>query len=178
LRSRERRRILRRARLAGHEFTDSAGDPPVKLDDLIVPTAVATPGMLVADLFRECAARQVPGIPFRNAAGHIAGKASVRHVLKRRCVPDFLVKNAGVLGDTLAGFTIVEDLARAMLEEPVDRLVLPDMAVVRRDAPMAKALAVMERHDTTYLFVIDGDVYHGCVSIMGIAGAIARMTES
>jgi hypothetical protein len=149
----------------------------VKLDDLIVPTAVATPGMLVADLFRECAAKQVPGIPFRNAQGHIIGKASVRHVLKLHCVPDYMVKNAGVLGNRLEGLTIVEDRAREMLDMPVDTFVLPDMAVVARNAPVAKTLAVMERHDTTYLFVIDGDEYHGCISIMGIAGAIARLAD-
>lgn len=149
----------------------------MKLDDLIVPTAVATPGMLVADLFRECAAKQVPGIPFRNAAGRIVGKASVRHVLKLHCVPDYLVKNVGVLGNTLAGLTLIEDKARAMLATPVDAFVLPDMAIVGRDAPVAKTLAVMERHDTTYLFVIDGDDYHGCISIMCIAGAIARLAD-
>ena len=118
----------------------------MKLDDLIVPTAVATPGMLVADLFRECAAKQVPGIPFRNAAGRIVGKASVRHVLKLHCVPDYLVKNVGVLGNTLAGLTLIEDKARAMLATPVDAFVLPDMAIVGRDAPVAKAAAVALIH--------------------------------
>jgi hypothetical protein len=154
------------------------GDAALKLDDLIVPTAVATPGMPVADLFRECAAKQVPGIPFRNAAGRIVGKASVRHVLKLHCVPDYMVKNAAVLGNTLAGLNIIEDHARAMLVAPVDAFVLPDMAVVGRDAAVAKTLAVMERHDTTYLFVIDGDDYHGCISIMGIAGAIAKLADA
>lgn len=149
----------------------------MNLDDLIVPTAVATPGMPVAELFRECADKQVPGIPFRDASGRIVGKASVRHVLKLHCVPDYLIKHAGVLGNTLAGLTIIEDKARAMLAESVDAFVLPDMAVIGRDAPVAKTLAVMEQHDTTYLFVIDGDDYHGCISIMGIAGAIARLAD-
>jgi hypothetical protein len=155
----------------------SAGDLPVKLNDLMVPTAVATPGMPVAELFRECAVRQVPGIPFRDAAGHIVGKASVRHVLKMNCVPDYLVKNASVLGNTLTGLTLVEDHARAMLKMSVDAFVLPDMAVVSHEAPVAKTLAVMERHNTTYLFVIDGDDYYGCISIMGIAGAIAHLAD-
>jgi hypothetical protein len=149
----------------------------VKLDDLIVPTPVATPGMLVGALFKACADKQVPGIPFRDASGRLIGKASVRHVLKMHCVPDYLVKHAGVLGDTLAGLTIVEERARDMLAKPVDAFVLPDMAWVGRDAPIAKTLAVMEKHDTTYLFVIDGEVYHGCISIMGIAGAIANLMD-
>jgi predicted transcriptional regulator len=150
----------------------------LKLDDLIVPTAVATPGMSVAALFKACADKQVPGIPFRDASGRIVGKASVRHVLKMHCVPDYLVKNAGVLGDTLTGLTLVEERARDMLAKPVDAFVLPDIAAVGRDAPIAKTLAVMEQHDTTYLFVIDGDHYHGCISIMGIAGAIAALADA
>lgn len=149
----------------------------MKLDDLIVPTPVASPGMSVAALFKACADKQVPGIPFRDASGRIVGKASVRHVLKMHCVPDYLVKNAGVLGDTLTGLTLVEERAREMLAKPVDAFVLPDMAVVSHEAPVAKTLAVMERHNTTYLFVIDGDDYYGCISIMGIAGAIAHLAD-
>jgi hypothetical protein len=45
-------------------------------------------------------------------------------------------------------------------------------------APVAKALAVMERHDTTYLFVIDGDHYLGTISIMGVAAAALALGES
>jgi hypothetical protein len=35
----------------------------------------------------------------------------------------------------------------------------------------------MEQHDTTYLFVIDGEHYHGCISLMGIAGALAHLAD-
>jgi len=150
----------------------------MKLDDLIVPTAVATPGMTVETLFRECAAKQVPGIPFRDASGRITGKASIRHVLKMNCIPDYMVKHAALLGNELSSLTIEAEKARLMLRQTVDTFVLPDMAIVGRDAAMAKALAVMERHDTTYLFVIDGDQYHGCISIMGIAEAIIHYAGS
>ena len=46
------------------------------------------------------------------------------------------------------------------------------MAVINSEAPLFKALAVMEKHDTTYLFVIDGDEYKGAISIMGIGRAM------
>jgi predicted transcriptional regulator len=146
----------------------------VKLDDLIVPTAVATPGMTVEALFRECAAKQVPGIPFRETSGRIVGKASIRHVLKVTCIPDYMVKHAALLGNSLDSLTIPAEKARSILALDVDAFVLADMAVIGPTAPVAKALAVMERHDTTYLFVIDGDDYYGCISIMGIAEAVIR----
>lgn len=146
--------------------------PTVKLDDLIVPTAVATPGMSVEALFRECAARQMPGLPFRDGGGRLIGKASIRHVLKMTCIPDYMVKHAALFGDNVASLSIPTEKARAVLGLTVDRFVLSDMAVINTGASVSKALAVMERHDTTYLFVIDGDDYKGCISIMGIAGCL------
>lgn len=146
----------------------------MKLLDLVVPTLVATPGMRVEDVFAECVGKQVPGIPFRNASGKIVGKASMRHVLKVTCIPDFMVKHAGLLGDHLERLSVPAEKAQAMLALPVDPFILEDMAVINSEAPLFKALAVMEKHDTTYLFVIDGDHYHGTVSIMGIGRAVLQ----
>jgi CBS domain-containing protein len=143
----------------------------MQLIDLVIPTAVATPGMRVADIFRECIARQVPGIPFRNASGRISGKASIRHVLKLNCIPDFMVTHAALLGDEIDELTIPPEKARFVINLPIDNFVIPDPAVIGSHSPVAKALAVMERNNTTYLFVIDGDDYRGTVSIMGIAAA-------
>ena len=144
----------------------------MKLLDLVVPTMVAAPGMLVEDVFRECIAKEVPGIPFRDATGQITGKASIRHVLKVSCIPDVMVKHAALLGDHLERLMVPADKAHSMLSLPIDPFVLPDMAVINSEAPLFKALAVMEKQDTIYLFVIDGDQYHGTVSIMGIGRAV------
>ena len=144
----------------------------MKLLDLVVPTAVATPGIGVEAVFLECIAKQVPGIPFRDANGKIVGKASIRHVLKMSCIPDFMVKHAGLLGDHMERLVVPVEEAHKMLALPIDPFVLPDMAVINSEAPVFKALAVMEKHDTTYLFVIDGDEYHGTISIMGMGRAV------
>lgn len=142
------------------------------LDEVIVPTAVATPGMSIAELFRECIDKQVPGIPFRDEFGRLTGKASLRHVLKITCIPDYMVQHAALLGDGLESLSVTSAKARELLALKVDDFVLPDMARVGSKASVAKALAVMERCNTTYLFVADGDDYAGCVSIMGIGAEI------
>jgi hypothetical protein len=144
----------------------------LKLDELIVPTALAEPGMTVEALFRECIEKQVPGLPFRDTQGRLSGKASIRNVLKLCAIPDYMVTHAALLGNELDALSIPALQARTMLSLPVDRFILPDLPLVGRRAPVTKALAVMERHDTTYLFVADGDDYAGCVSIMGIAAAV------
>lgn len=150
----------------------------MQLTDLIVPTAVATPRMRVADVFRECIAKQVPGIPFRDAKGHIAGKASIRHVLKLNCIPDFMVTHAAILGDRIDELTIPAEKARYVINLPIDDFIIPDPAIIGPHSPVAKALAVMEKNDTTYLFVIDGDNYLGVISVMGVAAAALALGES
>lgn len=42
------------------------------------------------------------------------------------------------------------------------------MAVANASTPIAKALAIMEDRDTTYLFAIDQGEYRGVISVMGI----------
>jgi predicted transcriptional regulator len=145
----------------------------MELMRFVVPTAVAESGMKVRELFRECVRADVPGIPYRDADGRIVGKASIRHVLKESCIPRFMVHHARLLGDQLDSLKMPDLKALTMLDLAVDEFVLPDLAVITPASPIAKALAVMENHDTTYLFVVDGEGnYHGTISIMKIAQRI------
>jgi CBS domain-containing protein len=88
-----------------------------------------------------------------------------------------MVKHASLLGDRLDRLMVPAEKAHHMLALPIDLFVLPDVAVINSAAPVFKALAVMEKHDTTYLFVVDGDEYHGTVSIMGIGSAVLEYGE-
>jgi predicted transcriptional regulator len=145
----------------------------MELMRFVVPTAVAVPGMTVRELFRECVRADVPGIPFRDADGRITGKASIRHVLKESCIPQFMVHHARLLGDQLESLKMPEIKARLMLDLPVDEFILPDLPTITPASPIAKALAIMENHDTTYLFVVDVEGnYHGTISIMKVADRI------
>jgi hypothetical protein len=53
----------------------------MQLSDLVIPTAVSTPGMRVAHVLRECIARQDPGIPLRNGSGHVSAGSLLRLAL-------------------------------------------------------------------------------------------------
>lgn len=141
----------------------------MNLRDLAVPTALATPGMRVAELFRECVRAQMPGIPFRDAAGRIAGKASIRHILKMTCLPDYLIRHSHMLGDGIQHLRLPEIYGRDILDLSIDGFILPALPRVNSAAPVTKALAIMEQEDTTYIFVLDGDEYHGALSIMSLA---------
>jgi hypothetical protein len=143
------------------------------LMQVAVPTAVAVPGMSVLTLFQACIEANVPGLPYRDASGQIVGKASMRHILKETCIPQFMVRHARLLGDNLEPLRVPDEKAQRMLAMTIDEFVLPDVAMVTPTSPVAKAIAVMESHDTTYLFLIDKEgIYHGTVSIMGLAKCI------
>ncbi|MCP5277506.1 MAG: CBS domain-containing protein [Thiobacillus sp.] len=141
----------------------------MSLRDLAIPTAVAEPGMSVADLFAECVRVQMPGIPFRDRSGKINGKASIRHILKMTCLPDYLIKHSHVLGDGIENLRLPEIHSKEVLHRTVDDFILPDHSIVTSNSSVTKALAIMEQDDTTYIFVVDGDEYHGAVSIMSLA---------
>jgi CBS domain-containing protein len=144
----------------------------MELADLVIPTGIARPGMTVAQVFTECVTAGVPGVPFQDAEGNITGKASIRHILKETCIPDFLVRHSYLLGNEIRHLTIPDSHVHKVLALKVDPLILSQIAVASPTTPLAKALAIMENMHTTYLFIIDNGTYHGVVSIMAIARAM------
>jgi len=141
----------------------------MEISRLLIATGTAHAGMTVGQVFRECVRADVPGIPFQDDNGKIVGKISIRHILKEKCIPDFMVRHSHLLGDELGHLHIQDDHAREVLKLPVAPFILPVKAVAGSNTPVAKVLAIMEDMDTTYLFVIDAGEYRGIVSIMGIA---------
>lgn len=145
------------------------------LRDIAIPTALATPGMIVADLFSECIRTQMPGIPFRDASGRITGKASIRHILKMTCLPDYLTRHSHILGDNIDHLRLPEIHGYEVLTRTIDDYILPNLPQVNSSAPISKALAIMEQQDTTYIFIIDGKNYFGTVSIMSLAAEMMKL---
>jgi len=147
----------------------------MELMELTVMTAIAQSGMTVRQLFQACVDADVPGLPYQDKTGAIAGNASIRHVIKETCIPEFMVQHARLLGDNVDALQVPELKAQRLLALPVEEFILPDIAVVTPLSPIAKALAVMEHHDTTYLFVIDkAGRYHGTISIMSLASHLLK----
>lgn len=141
----------------------------MKLENILIPTGIATPGMLVRDVFTECVRAQVPAIPFRDDKGELTGRVSVRNTLKKSCLPEYLVEMAYVLGNQLSCIVNAEEKARDVLCQPVDEYVMPRMYSLSTDITVIKALAIMEKHNSNYLFIVDDGVYRGVVTSLAIA---------
>ncbi len=142
----------------------------MSLTEFAVPTAVAFPGMTVRELFTACVKADVAGLPFRAPNGEFVGKASVRHVLGKICLPEAMIEHARLLGDNIEALRFPLVREQELLDQTIDDYILSDFAQITPAAPLAKALAIMESHDTTYCFVIDEQHnYHGTLSIVSLA---------
>ena len=137
--------------------------------DIVVPTGTARAGMTVGDVFAECVAVNVPGIPFVDENGRVIGRVSIRHTLKMTCIPEFMVKGAHLLGDAIDHLALKDDEIRYLLDLPAERFMLEDVAHLSTSSPIVKALSVMEHYNTGYIFLCDDDQYKGMVTRMGIA---------
>jgi CBS domain-containing protein len=149
----------------------------MKLVDVLIPTGMAHPGMTVGAAFRECVTHDVPGIPYCDDNGRVTGRISIRHTLKKTCIPDYMIKAAHFLGDRIESATIPASMAKEVLDMPVEPFVLENINTITPDSPAMKALAIMERQGTGYIFLIDQGRYQGIVTRMGIAELMLRYLD-
>jgi len=124
------------------------------LGAIIVNTRVAHARATVGDVFEECVACNVSGLPYCDAEGRITGRVSLRHTLKKTCVPDYVVSGAHMLGDAIKAVRIPNEFVRELLDRP---------------------LAIMEQLNTDYVFVVDGGKYLGIVTRRGIASLMLNI---
>jgi len=148
----------------------------MKLHNIIITTAVARPGMEVADLFRECVAKSVPALPFCADGNKVADKVSMKNVMRLSCLPEYVVELADVLGNHMSCVDDAEGTAARMVTHLVDHFVSPIETSVGPGASLITAIAKMEKHATSYLFVLEDGEYRGVVTRQGIAARILEVT--
>lgn len=144
------------------------------MTNIVIPTGVVTYGSTVAEAFSECVRCNVLGIPFVDREGRIKGRFSIGHTFKLACIPDMMILNADLLGDQLESLMIPDKQSAELLKMPVDNFILDKVVIIHSSSPCVKAAALMQKHRTTYLFVVDDDGYKGVVNVGGIA---KRMLE-
>ena len=150
----------------------------MKIENVLIPTAVATPDMLIRDVFSECVRAQVPAIPYRDENGELVGRVSLMDTLRKSCIPEFMVEMADVLGDQMSCVEDAEKKAREVLCHKAEEIILPDFHSLPGVTSMIKTLAVMEKHNTNYVFIIDDGVYKGVVTILTIARRMVELDKS
>ena len=146
----------------------------MKLINVLTPTAVAKAGMTVRDVFRECVDAGVRAIPFCDGQERVVGLCSLKNITKLALVPEYIVETANLLGDEYHVLEDVHARVREILDQPIEPFVLDEYVCVGSDAPLMKAVALMEKNRVDYALVIDDNQYRGVVSVRSIA---KRMLE-
>jgi predicted transcriptional regulator len=144
----------------------------MKIKHISIPTRVARPGMTVGEAMRECAEKNVPGIPFVDAEENLAGRFSLRHMFLLCCIPSDILHGAHLLGDDIEDLDFPHVQSEELIALQVDDFIFPDAIRLSPNFQTIKALAIMEQFNTEYLFVSDGDDYQGVVTRMSIAKAV------
>ena len=146
--------------------------------DTLIRTKVVRAGMLVRDVFAECGRAHVQALPFVDARGRITGRVTLKNIMKFSCLPEHMVAMAPLLGNFLSCVDNAQRKVGEVLRSTVDTYVREPHVAIRSDEPAIKALALMEQHDTSYVFVVDDGDYQGIVTIQGIATKMSDMDVS
>jgi predicted transcriptional regulator len=146
----------------------------MKLEHLAVMTGFMRKGMTMRDFFEEAVRCNVPGLPFVDDRDQIVGRISIRDVYKYIAVPDYLLTVADVMGDQTDRLDLPQIEVMHAMTLPVDTCLLENIPTVSPRSSIVKALALMEVHNTSYIFLIENGVYNGVVTRMVIA---KRMLE-
>ena len=149
----------------------------VDLQSALIQTAVIRPGMLVRDVFVECGRTHVQSLPYVDASGKLAGRLTLKNIMKFSCLPEHMVGLASLLGNQMSCVENAELKAQEVINNPVEPHVRDLGDTIPSSEPLIKALAIMERNDTSYIFVVDDGVYKGIVTIQGIAHQMTQSDE-
>ena len=144
------------------------------IQSVLLPTRIIRRGMIVRDVFLECGRSHVQALPYGEENGRIHGRVTLKHILLASCLPEYMVEMAMVLGNTASCVENAESKAREILCKPVDPFIQELPKTITPDAPLIKALAIMQKHDTSYIFVVDEGIYQGVITIQSLA---AKMSE-
>ena len=127
------------------------------------------------DVFLECGRSHVQALPYGEETGRIHGRVTLKHILLSSCLPEYMVEMAMVLGNTASCMENAEDKAREILCNPVEPFIQELPKTITPDAPLIKALAIMQKHDTSYIFVVDEGIYRGVITIQSLATKMSEL---
>lgn len=147
------------------------------VESVMIETEIAHAGMRVREFFQACGRAHVQALPFADGNGRITGRVTLKNVLRLSCLPEYVVELAPMLNPRMSCVEHAEEKAREIVCCSVEPFVQGLHQTTRPDAALIKALALMEKNDTSYIFVLDDGAYRGTITIQGIAASMAELEE-
>lgn len=140
----------------------------MKLAKAIISTPVTRPGMLIGEALQICVDKWAPGLPYVGSDGEIAGRFSVRHTFLELSIPSDVVKGAHLIGRDAKGMEPPADQYDEIFSRTIDSLIIPDISCLASSAQITKAMALMEKMNSSHMFVADDGHYLGVVTRLGL----------
>ena len=138
----------------------------------VIKTGVARSGMTLQEALEECVKNNVPGIPFVDEQGRVAGRFAIRHAFKQACLSLDLIKGAHLLGDKIYHLEMPKEEVQEHLNQTIDSLILEDTVHLNSTSQILTALALMEGLNVNHLFIMEGEEYQGVVTRMSLSRVI------
>jgi hypothetical protein len=146
----------------------------MKLKKILIPTTFAREGMKVREVFSICVETGVPALPYLNSKGERRGFVSLAGIMHHGCLPNYMVELATVLGDQLSCVKDARTKVKELMDHSIDGYVDKPLHSITSETPIIKAMAILEKFHSSFLFVFDGEEYRGVITAQGIA---QRMLE-
>jgi CBS domain-containing protein len=144
----------------------------MNLKQITVHSKVARAGMTVREVFEECTRAHILGLPVCDDQGRVSGRVTIKHILKRYCLPDYLVEMASILGEQISHVQDMDRMSQQLLDSRIDAYIQHPHASITSTSSAVKALALMEKIDSSYLFVTDEGKYQGVVTLQSLTQTI------
>jgi hypothetical protein len=142
------------------------------INEGIIETPLAHRGMLTGQALQICVNYGVPGIPYVNDDSKVTGRFSVRHTFLFAGIPSDMVKGAHLIGEGALQSHFPQGDIAELFAHPVEEHLLNDVACLPSNSQIIKAMALMERFNSSYLFVIDHGIYRGTVTRLSLTRAL------
>jgi len=138
----------------------------------LIETPVTRPGMLIGEALRICVERGVPGLPFVDQSGKVTGRFSVRHAFLLSSISSDMIKGAHLIGHDALCLSHGPDHYGELFALTIEQTILEDAACLPSNALVEKGMALMEKFNSSYLFVIDDERYRGVVTRLSLTRAL------
>jgi len=143
-------------------------------------------GETIKDMFKYCIEANVPALPYRDQEGLIQGFTSLKRVMGKDCLPNYLVELAGILHNDMNCTSQALEKINTLFTKPVQEYVENPFHFIASDTILIRAVALMEQHDTSFLFVADcsDDIekshcdYKGIITRLSVAKKMLQIEDS
>ncbi len=158
----------------------------VDIKEIIIPTAAVKSGDTIKTMFKYCIEANVPALPFYDQDGLLQSFVSLKRVMGKDCLPNYLVELANILSNDMNCTAQAMEKIQNLFTNTVDDYLETPFHFIASDTVLIRAVALMEQYNSSFLFVadcIDGSDkshcdYKGIITRLSVARKMLQIEEA